>query len=99
MSTNQPAVVVVSRSNRRNPLSLLRSPLVRSYKSFERVFPNKQSDRFECKQISFWKQEMRDHPSLSSNDIREVQPLVDIPGSVRSNSNTGVQDFWLWAPV
>ena len=74
MSTKQPAVVVVSYSNRRSPLSLLRQPLARSiplgvpfcksfdpsdapfyksFKGFEKVLLYKQSNRFECNQISF----------------------------------------------
>ena len=70
----QPAVVVLSCSNRRSPLSLLHPPLMRNVPSgvypanlsFHRAF-NSLSN--ECFFISNLKEEMEDHQSLSSNVV------------------------------
>ena len=61
------------------------------HETFECVFLYKQSTirSVQMEPNKFLKQKIGDHPSLLYN-------TVDIPRSMRTNTNTGVQGLWLW---
>ena len=61
------------------------------HESFECVFLYKQSTirSVQMEPNKFLKQKIGDHPSLLYN-------TDDIPRSMRTNTNTGVQGLWLW---
>ena len=110
MSAKQPSVAMVSHLNRRSPLSFC---VRHWPEAFHRVFHSVNlSFHVEFHSINLSKDCFFISNQIGSNVAKDVfeagdgrSPivikqrgcLVDILGSVRTNSNNGVQDFWLWA--